>query len=82
MPVSGEPAQAECRHAGGLISFSFQFFTRLGYVFAEEVGEFRCAQCCGHIWRCFAKIDLPIHFRTIGDEHLSDFFASVMGSTM
>ena len=39
MPVSGEPSQAECRHASGLVAFSFQFFTRLGYVFAEEVGD-------------------------------------------
>ncbi|MDB4816665.1 hypothetical protein OAG93_00485 [bacterium] len=39
-PVSGEPSQAECRRASGLVASSFQFFTRLAAVFAEEVDGF------------------------------------------
>ena len=33
----------------GLVPFSFQFFTRLAAVFAEEVGDFGAIAKCRHI---------------------------------
>ena len=51
----------------GLVSFpfSFQFFTRLAAVFAEEVGGFTF----GIIQRCPPKQNIhSIHLRTLGDE--------------
>ena len=50
----------------GLLAFSFQFFTRLCAVFAEEIGDF--GMSFGHIQRCSTMIILRIHILTIGDE--------------
>ena len=37
--MSSEPSWNVVEHSG-LVAFSFQFFTRLATVFAEEVGDF------------------------------------------
>ena len=52
-----EPVQED------LVTFSFQFFTRLAAVFAEEGGD--CAS--SRIQRCFAFRILCIHIRTFGN---------------
>ena len=38
--VEPEPVSVQVVERVGLVSFSFQFFTRLAAVFAEEVGGF------------------------------------------
>ena len=55
----------------GLVAFSFQFFTRLATVFAEEVVDFGVIGFISGVKRCFpvvwAIIKFRIHIRTFGN---------------
>ena len=60
----------------GLVASSFQFFTCLTAVFAEEFGS----RFFSSIQRCAASAILRIHIRTRGQMLFDSFGVSIFGS--
>ena len=52
----------------GLVPFSFQFFGCLGFVFAEEVGDFGMIEFDSTIQRCLRPVILRINVCTFRDK--------------
>ena len=76
--MGSEPSWNVVEHSG-LFPFSFQFFTCLAAVFADEVDDFwvrRIKQRSSFIFI------LCIHVCTIGDKQFDNFFVTFSGSPM
>ena len=56
-------------------AFSFQFFTRLAAVFAEEVGGF-CVPLINRQMQRSPSPDICIHIRTFCDEYFDNFLVA------
>ena len=64
------------------LPFSFQFFTRLASVFAEEVGGFLVTTQSHIKQRSPSIFILRIHIRTVFDKQFNDFHATGKSRTM
>ena len=65
---------------GSTTAFSFQFFTRLAAVFAEEVGCFFLVFRHGPVCRCFAINIYRVHISPSSQVLFDGFDVSVSGS--
>jgi hypothetical protein len=75
-----QPCGVQVVERVGLVASSFQFFTRLAAVFAEEVGGFWVIGFISGVKRCFpvvwAIIKFRIHIRTFGNQQFNDFLVT------
>ena len=63
-----------------LVASGFQFFTRLGSVFAKESGDFGLSSRVGPIYRGFARIINRVHFRNISDKQFYNFLVAKLAA--